>query len=93
MTEKCARRFKIFGMPLKIRRRPEMPELVRGHVNADVPRKGVGDLLRYGGLALPTAASGDEETAIHVGAETGQYVAAIPSKAASKFVGDLGDDV
>ena len=93
MTEKCARRFKIFGMLLKIRRRPEMPELVRSHVNADVPRKGVGDLPRYGGLALPTAVLSDKETAIHVGAETGQYVAAIPSKAASKLVGDLGDDV
>jgi hypothetical protein len=46
-----------------------MPELMRRHVNADVPRKGVDDLLRYGGLALPTTRLGDEEMAVHVGAE------------------------
>jgi hypothetical protein len=80
-------------MPLKIRRRTEMPKLVWSHVNADVPRKGVDDLLRYGGLALPTAALGDEEMAIHVAAEARQYVTAIPSKPASKLVRDLSDDV
>jgi hypothetical protein len=80
-------------MLLEIRCRPKMPELMRRHVNADVPRKGVDDLLRYGGLALPAAPFGDEEMAIHVGAEARQYVTAIPSKAASNFVRDLGDDV
>ncbi len=93
MTEELPRGLKIFGMLFEIRCRSEMPELVRRHVNADVPRKGVDDLLRYSGLALPTALFGDEEMAIHVRAKARQYVAAIPSKAASNLVRDLGDDV
>ncbi len=70
-----------------------MPELVRSHVNADVPRKGVDDLLRYGGLALPTASFGDEKRTIHVSAEPLKHVTAIPSKAASNLVRNLCDDV
>jgi hypothetical protein len=66
---------------------------MRRHVNTDVPRKGIRDLLRYGRLALPTAALGDEQIAVHVGAEARQYVATIPSKAASNLVRDLSDDV
>jgi hypothetical protein len=85
--------FKIFGMLLEVRCRAEMAELMRRHVNTDVPRKGVGDLLRYGRLALPTAALGDEEMAIHVGAEVRQHVATIPSKATSNFVRNLPGNV
>ena len=49
-----------------------MAELMRRHVNADAPRKGVDDLLRYGLLALPTALSGDEEIAVQVSVEAWQ---------------------
>jgi len=68
VTEDCARRLKVFWMLLEIRRRPEMPELMRRHVNADVPHAGVRDLLTEGGLALANAFLCDEEMAIHVGA-------------------------
>ena len=70
-----------------------MPELVRRHVNADMPRKGVNDLLCYGGLALAAAPFGDEEMAIHVGANSRQYMSAIPSNAARNFVRNLPNDV
>jgi hypothetical protein len=86
VPEQCARRFKIFGMPLEIRCGPEMPELMRRHVNADVIRKGVSDLLAYGLLAFPPAAVTDEQMTLLVGAEARHYVAAIPSKAASNLI-------
>jgi hypothetical protein len=86
VIEELPWRFKIFGMLLEVRCRAEMAELMRRHVNADVPRKGVRDLLRYGRLALPSALFGDEQIAIHVGAEARQHVATIPSKATSNFV-------
>jgi hypothetical protein len=93
VTKDRAGRFKVFGMPLEIRSRPEMPELVGSHVNADVPRKGVHNLLGYGRLTLATAALGDEERTIHVGSEAGQYVASIPSQAASYLIWHLSDDI
>jgi hypothetical protein len=93
VTEHCAGGFKIFGVLLEIRCRPEMAELMRRHVNADALREGVGDLLAYGLLAFPTTALGDEQMTLQIGAEARHYVVAIPSKAASNLVGDLSDDV
>jgi hypothetical protein len=70
-----------------------MAELMRRHVNADVIRKGVSDLLAYGLLAFPPAAVIDEQMTLVVGAEARHYVAAIPSKAASNLIRHFGDKV
>jgi len=72
MTEHCARRLKIFRMLLEIRRCPEMPELMRRHVNANMPHHGVRDLLTEAGLAFANAPLRDEERAIHVSAKARQ---------------------
>jgi hypothetical protein len=66
-----------------------MPELMRRHVNADMPRDGVDDLDCEGCLALVDALPGDEEVLIHVSAQARQDLTAIPSKAAGHLVRDL----
>jgi hypothetical protein len=88
-----ARGLEIFRMVLEIRCRPEMPELMRRHVNPDMPLNGSDDLYRNGGLALPAPPCCHEEMAIHVGTQARQYVTAIPSKSAGNFVRDLTDKV
>src|SRR5215207_11087266 len=93
MTEETARRLEIFRMVLEIRCRREMPELMRRHVNADMPQDSLGDLYRESCLGLAAAARRDEGRAIHVGAEARQYVPAIPSQAAGNIVRDLTDNV
>ena len=70
-----------------------MPELMRRHVNADVPRDGIDDLYCERFLALADALFRDEEGAIHVGAEARQDVTAIPPKAARHLVRNLTDNV
>ena len=70
-----------------------MLELMRRHVNADMSRDGVDDLVREGCLMLAGALLRYEEVAIHVGAKTRHDVPAIPSKAAGNIVRDLADDI
>ena len=55
MTEEPARRLEIFRMLLEIRGRAKMPELMRRHVNADMPLESVRDLLAEGSLARAMA--------------------------------------
>ena len=93
MTEHLARRLEILWMVLEIRRRHEMAELMRRHVNADMPRDGVDDLECQGGLALAATLPRDEKVGIHVSAKARQDVTAIPPKAAGHLVRDLSDDV
>jgi hypothetical protein len=93
VPEHCACRFKIFGMPLEIRCRPEMAELMRRHVNADVIREGVGDLLAYGLLTFPPDALSDKQMTVLIGPKARHYVTAIPSKAASNLIRHFGDKV
>jgi hypothetical protein len=63
--------------------------MMRRHVNADVIRKRVGDLLAYSLLAFPPAAVTNKQMTLLVGAEARHYVAAIPSKAASNLIRHL----
>ena len=70
-----------------------MPELMRRHVNADMPHDGVDDLDCERCLALADAFFRDEEGAIHVSAKARQDVTAIPSKAAGHLVRNLTNNV
>ena len=79
-------------MLLEIRRRTKVSELMRRHVDADMPRDGFDDLLRERGLALLAALLSNEKIAIHVGAKARQDVAPIPPKSACDIVGDLGNN-
>ena len=68
VTKHRTHRLEIFRMLLEIRCRPEMPELMRRHVNADMPHDGVNDLSSKGSLFLAATPLGDEDRAVHVGA-------------------------
>ena len=70
-----------------------MPELMRRHVNADVPRDGIDDLYGERFLALVNAFFGDEEGAVHVGAKARQDMTTIPSKTAGHLVRNLPNNV
>src|SRR5262245_60837558 len=89
MTKDRPRGLEVFRMLLEIRCRSKMAELMRRHVNADVPHESVFDLLRKSGLALPAAAPCHEDRAIHVRAQARQHVTAIPSEAPGNLVGDF----
>ena len=71
-----------------------MSELMRRHVNAEIPLAGIRNLFGEGSLALANAFLRDEEMAIHVGgAEARQYVTTIPSQPTGNLVGDLTHNV
>jgi hypothetical protein len=85
--------FEILGMLLKIRGCSEMPELMRRHVNADMPREGVNNLDGKGGLTLPAAVPCYEEIAILVSAKPRQDLTAIPSKTPGNVIGNLAVNI
>jgi hypothetical protein len=72
---------------------PEVPELMRRHVNADVTRDDADDLHCKRRLALTIASLFHKQRAIHVSAKERQYVPAIPSKPADHLVWDLTHNV
>ena len=78
-------------MLFEVRRWPEMPELMRRHVNADMPRDGIDDLDCERCLMLADALFRGEEVFIHIRAQAREDVTAIPSKAAGHIVRNLTD--
>lgn len=87
MAKKLAHGFEILGMLLKIRGCPEVPKLMRRHMNAELPREGVDNLYGKGGLALSVALPRYEKKAIRVSAKPWQDLTAIPSKTPSNVIG------
>jgi hypothetical protein len=93
VAEDRARRLKVFRVLLEIGCRAEMPELMRCHVNADMPHDAGQDLISEGGLFLAAAPLRDEEMAIHVATKRRQDMTAIPSQMTCNLVRHLTDDV
>src|SRR5262249_6174191 len=79
MSEQGSGGLGVFWLRLQIKRAAKVPELMRGHVDAEIAFDDPDDLHRDGSLILQPALGRDEQKAVHVGIEATQYVTTVPT--------------
>src|SRR6476660_3703167 len=70
-----------------------MPELVWGHVHAEVSLNRRDNLNGEGLLVLLQTLRGDEQVPVHIGIKPRQDLAPVPAKSPRHFVWNLGNEV